>query len=103
MALHDIERRQTNRSGGAKYGNGLHPTSLYSKESNSTASGSTGINASMRSRIPPWPGSRLLLSFISARRFNCDSNKSPAARAAAGGGGGGGGPGRPGGGAGGAG
>jgi hypothetical protein len=48
----------------------------------SAASGSTGIRASIRSSTPPWPGSRLLLSFMPARRLSWDSNRSPTTLAA---------------------
>src|SRR5690606_961034 len=49
---------------------------------NITASGTTGISASMRSSTPPCPGKRWLLSLTPARRFNCDSTRSPITLAA---------------------
>src|SRR5205085_7388806 len=79
---HHVERVAADRSGGAEDGDFSHgPPTL--NDSASAATGSVEVSASMRSRMPPWPGRSALESFTPAPRFIHDSSKSPTTLSAA--------------------
>src|SRR5690606_14307485 len=59
----DVERAAPDRTCRAEYRDALD--NLHNETTNA-ARGNTGSKASTRSSTPPWPGSRLLLSFTPA-------------------------------------
>src|SRR5207237_2425248 len=69
------------RAGGAEDRQALHARLL--KPIASAATGNVDVSASMRSRIPPWPGSNALESLSPAPRFIHDSRRSPTMLSAA--------------------
>src|SRR5438045_9737925 len=75
VPCHDVERARADRPGGAENGE-VHPFALI-QGSSSAARGSVAVALSMRSRMPPWPGSSAPLSLTPAWRLAADSKRSP--------------------------
>jgi hypothetical protein len=76
MAPDDIECAGADRAGRPEQGNVDHAASP-ARESAATKTGLLETRLSMRSQIPPWPGSSLPLSFSPARRLTMLSKRSP--------------------------
>src|SRR5258706_14776034 len=76
MARDDVERVGADRARGSEDGNALHAPPMRSDSANA-ATGSVEVSASMRSRMPPWPGRSELESLRPAPRFIHDSKRSP--------------------------
>src|SRR5690606_4776963 len=79
MARHHIQRAETDGAGGAQHGDPLraHRLPQPAAQSSTANTGMAAVRLSMRSSTPPWPGSRLLLSFTPAWRLNMLSARSP--------------------------
>src|SRR3990167_6682114 len=75
VACHHVQRTGANRPRGAEHRDPL--LHVVTSVESIMASGRVGSSASTRSSTPPWPGSRLMLSFTPALRLMSDSIKSP--------------------------
>ena len=76
VAAGDVERRLADRARRAEDREALHAT-IPSQPKPSASSGTDDVRLSMRSSMPPWPGSRLPLSLSPCWRLNMLSSRSP--------------------------